>query len=197
MTVAIRRFVLLLLVTGLPFFEQVTVAACFPQGGDGWGYSKFLQAMQEPTLFERPLGKDVEQYRFLWLRTFHKPIAVRIWKDGAGSHLRVVRLSGKGGYKTGQLELDQSFAVTNEQWTEFTNLIEQASFWDAPMKETDVIGADGAQWVLEGGAGERYHVVDRWCPLDRVANRPTADFVACCRYLLALSKQTVPQKETY
>lgn len=69
----------------------------FPKGAENW-YPKHLAAMKEPSLFEQSTKKLVQQYRFLWLRTFHKPIAVRIRKDSEGITLRVVRLSGAGSY---------------------------------------------------------------------------------------------------
>jgi len=41
-------------------------------------YSKHLVAMEEPSLSCGVL-EDTETYRFLWLRTFHNPVAVRFF----------------------------------------------------------------------------------------------------------------------
>src|SRR5262245_53562261 len=79
----------------------------FPKGSEHW-YPEHLEAMKEPSLFQQSTNKVVEQYRFLWLRTFHKPIAVRVRKDSAGITLRVVRLSGAGGYNPGKIEHEGS-----------------------------------------------------------------------------------------
>src|SRR5678810_56885 len=93
--------------TGLPTFALMVVflasllithaaeTVYFPKGKGSW-YPNHLRAMKEPSLFLQSTNKAVEQYRFLWLRTFHKAIAVRIRKDNAGITLRVIRLTGKG-----------------------------------------------------------------------------------------------------
>ena len=39
-------------------------------------FSRFLFAMKEPLLFNRPFSKSI--YRFTWLRTFDNPVAIRI-----------------------------------------------------------------------------------------------------------------------
>ena len=45
----------------------------------------------------------LESYRFLWLRTFHKPIAVRVWSADSRYYLVVKELSGQGGYEPGRI----------------------------------------------------------------------------------------------
>ncbi len=152
---------------------------------------------REPSLYEHHSDNDVERYRFLWLRTFHKPIAVRIEKNAGGFTGRVVRLSGQGGYEPGQIERDEQFAVTTQQWNEFTDLLQRSSFWQMPTDEDeDEPGLDGAQWILEGQHAGKYHVVDRWTPI-REESRNTDSFVACCRCLLTLAHEQVPQGEEY
>jgi hypothetical protein len=168
----------------------------FPKGSERW-YPKHLEAMKEPSLFQQSTNKTVEQYRFLWLRTFHKPIAVRVRKDSAGITLRVVRLSGAGGYAPGRIEHDESLVLTADQWDGFLKLLSKSSFWDSPSAEKDVRGLDGARWILEGQAAGKYHVVDRWSPSADSDKRHLESFVACCRYLLTLSKQEIPKKDDY
>jgi hypothetical protein len=41
-------------------------------------YSKHLKALQEPSLWNLSGTQKSETYRFLWLRTFHHPISVRL-----------------------------------------------------------------------------------------------------------------------
>src|SRR6266496_2966955 len=135
----------------------------FPKGAEYW-YPKHLEAMKEPSLFQQSTNKTVEQYRFLWLRTFHKPIAVRVRKDTAGITLRIIRLSGAGGYDPGRIEHEESLALTTDQWEGFLKLLDKAAFWEIPSAEKDLGGLDGSQWILEGQSGGKYHVVDRWTP---------------------------------
>lgn len=169
----------------------------FPKGAENW-YPQHLEAMKEPSLFQQRTNKTAEQYRFLWLRSFHKPIAVRVRKDSAGITLRVIRLSGAGGYEPGKIEHEESFALTADQWDRFLKLLSASSFWDTPSKEKDIMGIDGSQWILEGQASGRYHLVDRFTPLSNDSGkRHLESFVACCRYLLTLSKQEIPKKDAY
>jgi hypothetical protein len=168
----------------------------FPKGADN-SDPKHLAAMEEPSLYERRTDKAVEQYRFLWLRTFHRPIAVRIQKNSKGILLRIVRLSGAGGYEPGHIEHDERFALTTNHWDGFLKLLDKSAFWHMPTAEEDAGGFDGSRWVLEGQAAGTYHVVDRWTPAADADKRHLDDFVACCRFLLKLSKQEIPKKDDY
>src|SRR3954467_6279291 len=62
-------------------------------------YSQHLRAMSEPSLScKEPVGTT---YRFLWLRTWGAPIAVRVEKTAKGVALNAVELDGAGGYEPG------------------------------------------------------------------------------------------------
>jgi len=36
--------------------------------------------------------------------------------------------------------------------------------WKLPTRQSEGIGLDGAQWIIEAVKGGRYHVIDRWSP---------------------------------
>jgi hypothetical protein len=140
-------------------------------------YSKHLSAMGEPRLFEQP---DVgETYRFLWLRSFQRPVAVRVSRDGERRTLFVKELHGAGGSAPGVVTLNLSRALSAAEWGEFVRLLEAACYWRMPAHD-GLWGADGSQWILEGSREGRYHVVHRWTP------RP-GDFREACYYLLKIS----------
>jgi len=187
---------LVLIVAASLLMTHAAETVYFPKGTEQW-YPKHLEAMKEPSLFQQSTNKAVEQYRFLWLRTFHKPIAVRVRKDSAGITLRVIRLTGAGGYDPGRIEHEESFALTGDQWDHFLKLLSESSFWNTPRAEKDSGGLDGSQWILEGQAAGRYHLVDRWTPSSDGEKRHLESFVACCRNLLTLSKQQIPKKDDY
>ena len=168
----------------------------FPPGTQNW-YPKHLAAMGEPSLFEQSTNQTIEQYRFLWLRTFHKPIAIRVCKGDERITLRVVRLSGMGGYDPGKIEHDETFTVTAEQWDGMLKLLAKASFWNTPAEDRASFGNDGSQWILEGQAHGKYHVIDRWTPDNDREKRKMDGFVACCRYFISLSKLQIPKDEDY
>jgi len=178
------------------FATQAVGVEYFPKEVESY-CPEFLAAMKEPSIYGLHLDKTTETYRFLWLRTFHKPITIRVWKDHKGITLRIVRLSGKGGYKTGQIEYDKAFALTSEQWDGLLHLLNEAAFWEMPSVNRDVTFADGSLWIFEGKARDKYHVVDRACPLDDSKKRHLDSFVACCRYLLKLSGEEISAKEDY
>jgi hypothetical protein len=142
-------------------------------------YAKHLQAMHEQSLLSYP-ESQTESYRFLWLRTFHRPVAVRVWHSEEGSFLNVKQLSGAGGYEAGKLITNQTRQLTNAEWDGFVSLLDRSCYWQLPAKNDDEMGKDGAQWILEGTRQGRYHVVDRWTPR-------SGDFREACLYLLKLS----------
>jgi hypothetical protein len=147
--------------------------------------------MKEPSLFERDEKATREEYRFLWLRTFHKPIAIRIWGEGSAAQMRVVRLSGAGGYEPGHIESDTTTKIMPEDWRRFRDCIAKAQFWQMPTKESpEELGFDGSQWILEGRDAAKYHVVDRWTPRGD-------SYADCCRSLITLAKLQIPKDEFY
>jgi len=148
-------------------------------------YSKHLKAMDESSL-NSMAGSD-ETYRFLWLRTFHHPIAIRVWRKGEERNMAFKELDGAGGYDPGKLIANLTRRLTTDEWDKFIKLLQQASYWQLPTESRNG-GRDGAQWILEGKKDEQYHVVDRWSP-------EGGSYREACLYLLKLSGQK--QKELY
>jgi hypothetical protein len=128
-------------------------------------YSKHLLALQEPSLWSLSKNQDEQTYRFLWLRTFDQPVAVRIDVNADGtSRLTIKMASGAGGYGTGKLVRSDTYTLTREKTTWFLGKIEENKFWGLPSIDRTRMGADGAAWVIEGARNGSYHVVDRWSP---------------------------------
>lgn len=153
-------------------------------------YSKHLRAMAEPSLLIAARDKAVIDYRFLWLRTFDHPIAIRlaIQPDGTASLTGKVT-SGHGGYEPGRVSQSESLEVSKAGVQRFNDFLQLASFWSLRTNE-DTGGNDGAQWVLEGVKNGSYHVVDRWTPRG-------GDYRNLCLYLLELSRIKVDPKKIY
>ncbi len=140
----------------------------FPQADSGrakW-YSSQLAALKEPSLLEKSGNATSESYRFVWLRTFHHPIAIRLDIRPDGIAEMTVRVTdGEGGYQPGNLIQNRTRPLTREQTQGFLARVERAKFWNLPAEETsDTVGVDGARWIIEGVKGGKYHVVDRWSP---------------------------------
>jgi len=167
-------------------------------------YSDQLRSLKEPSLWELSKTQSTQTYRFLWLRSFHQPISVRldISHDGTGV-LTTKAASGQGGDKPGKLVTNKSRALTKEQTTWFLDRIEAQGFWSLPVYEkvrrgvgpngeaTVEVGLDGAQWILEGINEGQYHVADRWSP----RNGPLRTLGMIM--LFDLAKLNIPHEDVY
>lgn len=171
-----------------PRIDTVTSAPALDDFRCEW-YTKHVIAMQETNL-SKEIG---DHYRFIWLRTFHHPIMVRIsWVDQE-CKLVVKQLSGLGGYEPGQLTHEESRTLSYSEREKFYNLINETRFWK-PQPVVDGSGLDGAQWILEGYRDHNYHIWDIWSP----RSVPQFElFYKTCRYMLNLSNLKIPAKEVY
>jgi hypothetical protein len=129
-------------------------------------YSKHLAAMGEPSLLELSRqDATAEVYRFLWLRSFHHPIAVRLLLRKDGTAMLISKeTDGKGGYQPGKLTRNTTASLSKEQTELLLDQVQGAALWKLPTRQSEGIGLDGAQWILEMAKGGRYHVIDRWSP---------------------------------
>jgi hypothetical protein len=139
--------------------------AYFPASFDNW-YHKHLSAMGEPSLFSVADTDDGDQIRFLCLPTFSKPISFRSFERDGRFWVRVVRLTGQGGYEPGKIEIDSSIEITTQERTTLTEAVIKST---KECKLTDdqqsiLSGLDGTQWILEARINGRYHFQEVWEP---------------------------------
>jgi len=105
-----------------------------------------------------------EVYRFLYLRSFDSPIAVRLVVTGDGGRLISKTTSGQGGFEPGHLILNRESPLSKEATEWFLAEVKHAHFWDVPIRDGNGDGLDGAQWIVEGVKQGRYHIIERWSP---------------------------------
>lgn len=149
-------------------------------------YSEHLAAMGETAL--APVSdQPSEVYRFLWLRTFDQPVAIRLQTAGGVRTLFVKQLNGAGGYDPGVLVVNRTIEIGAEDWDRFLRLLVEADYWRRPTADRSVDGLDGARWVLEAVKDGRYHIVDRWSPDQASSSRADLRFRDACLFLLELS----------
>ena len=155
-------------------------------------YTEQLKSLHEPSLWEISKTQKEQSYRFLWLRSFHHPVAIRfdVQADGT-SRLTTKMGSGAGGYKPGHLVQDNTSVLTKKQTDLFLGKIEENKFWSLEGVEKGGNGNDGAQWIVEGVKDGKYHVVTRWSPQDGPV-RAISLFM-----LQDLAKVKIPPKELY
>ena len=151
-------------------------------------YSSHLKAMQEAPLYSAG-NRDLESYRFVWLRSFHHPVAVRVWKCGPERCISVKEANGAGGYEPGSLIVNRTRRLTEAEWGEFMWRLEESCYWNLPTPEQDA-GLDGAQWIFEAVKGGRYHIVHRWTP-------QSGSYRELCLYALKLSGLEVDSDYLY
>jgi hypothetical protein len=126
-------------------------------------YSKHLRVMGEPSLSCGPPLAN-ETYRFVWLRTFNRPIAVRLSSEGASFRLVAVELTGAGGYDPGSISTRAEKMITESDWRALAAALARIGFWSMPSREAKP-GIDGSRWIVEGvRPNSGYHIVDRWSP---------------------------------
>ena len=152
-------------------------------------YSKQLVALGESRLPESP----GETYRFLWLRTFHHPIVIRIVCVEKGCEIVARRAAGTGGYEPGAVVERKVRKLSEGDVARLRELLTRARFW-RPQPPNDRIGLDGAMWVLEGRRGQSYHVWDVWSP---ETSGPFSQFRELCLQLVRFSELAVQQNEIY
>ena len=127
-------------------------------------FSRHLRAMNEPSLWgASQRDKRVNVYRFLWLPTWERPVAVRVERVGDGATVSLVQLDGAGGYDPGKIAINRRVTVGQKEWHRLTTLVGRAGLWDMPTRITD-LGHDGENFLVEGVADGKYHVVYRWTP---------------------------------
>jgi hypothetical protein len=99
-------------------------------------FAKYLTALGEPSLWQNSRTQATQSYRFLWLRTFDHPVAIRIDLKSDGTSVLTAKMTdGKGGYEPGKPILNQRRHLTSEQTSRFLRKIESDNFWKLSSTE--------------------------------------------------------------
>jgi hypothetical protein len=118
---------------------------------------KNLKRLDEPVL-KGPAPVDAGDIRFIWVPTFNKPISIRATKTGDKVILRVVRMSGKGGYEWEKIEVQKALTLTQQQWKDLVTLASVDGAREPSQKAAKELrehfadamsGLDGSTWYLE------------------------------------------------
>ena len=139
-------------------------------------YSRLLSKARETSLYEASDSKREpakRTVRFTWLRSFHHPIVIRVqWEGKDDVRLIAKELSGSGGDEPGHVQKGLDRRLSEAEILQVrTGIFQSPLFLEAP-KVCDVgFNVDGAQWIVEGGFGRAYRLVDRWSPRDGEVRR--------------------------
>jgi hypothetical protein len=160
-----------------------------------------LRYLGESSIFAESDNQEVESYRFLWGRTFHRPISVRLDIRPGRSGLLTTRIgqgetgspaSLKGSAQTSTGEL------TNDQVESFRALFKAVNFWTTtPYGHGDQAGTAGSTWLVEALQAGQYHLMQRWSPID--SSEPDKEAVKRIGQALAfdLAQLSIPPNEIY
>lgn len=130
-------------------------------------YGNYLSALGEPSLFAAP-NSDMRIYRFLWLRSFHDPIAVRVEIEPDGDALLYyVRASRARGYEPGLIER-KSRRLSAAQTASIERRFAKLSL--CQPRDDDTHGLDGSEWVYEMRSPTRYCAMNFWTPSGKLAD---------------------------
>jgi hypothetical protein len=144
-------------------------------------YSDQLNALEEPSLWEASRNsKPAQVYRFLWLRSFHHPVAVRleVGEDGIGT-LTAKMSNGAGGYKPGKLIENHTRAISKNEIQKLLTKLASPDYWRLPSRDSNQFGLDGAEWIIEAVRDGKYKIVKRWSPK---MDKSETSGSCCCSY---------------
>jgi len=177
-----------------PVLCPANSARMFPvkslQAMDGWYGAQLRAAGARPLCSDANAAEEV--YRLAWIPSFDHTAIVRIERRGDDYSLSAVELSGAGGYQPGRPQQLLTVPLSEADWKTWLALVAEARFWQAQTVAADTVfdstgahvelmGLDGAQWLLEARRSSDYHAVDRWSPL---ADGPYGAFRTACSWLL-------------
>jgi hypothetical protein len=157
-------------------------------------YSSKLAALHESSLWEvSRQHRSIETYRFLWLRTFHHPLSIRVTVAGGGAGvLEAKETDGFGGLPgLGKLIRDDKRILSKGELELFFTKLDLLRLWVSQNDNEYRGGPDGAQWVLEAVKNGKYRILDVWSPEDSDSMRSFGIAI------LALAHVEVPPAEFY
>jgi hypothetical protein len=155
-------------------------------------FSAQLTALDEPSFLSRSKNSSEQSYRFLWLRTFHHPVAVRLELKRDGTSTLTAKIaSGAGGYAPGHLVTTTSKSLTKQQTDFYVHKVNADNFWTLPAVTKEQTGTDGSEWIIEGVNGGKYHLATAWSP----TQGPIHDLGVALAFDLA--ELQIPKAEVY
>lgn len=113
-------------------------------------------------LASEALAPGEERFRFLWLRSFHRPalFELRFAADGAGSYeAKLWEKTAEGGRWVTQC----ACVLAAGDLVAHRKSLEHLGFFGLPFDDARQ-GLDGATWLFEARDSERSHAVRRWSP---------------------------------
>lgn len=172
--ICMRAITLAFVLAAVALAEAAQATTYFPGTDDfkeEW-YGGQLKALHEDSLCCGG-SSDARVVRFLWLRSFHHPVVIRLNELPDGRWKMTVKIGrGAGGYRPRKQLTESERIYRAAEVTRVLALFDRNSpFWsiasDEPVStdgELQEVHVDGAQWIVEARDTSRYHWVDRFSP---------------------------------
>lgn len=157
-------------------------------------YSRELRILDEPSLLSLAKDASSESYRFLWLRTFHHPVVIRVDLRADATGILTTKVAdGAAGFPhtANHLIENVSRPLSREDTQSLLGRIKKTDFWTLPSHVDDRRGTDGSEWIIEGVKNGKYHVISRWSPHAGGVRKLGLTFA------LGLAKMKIPTDEVY
>lgn len=152
-------------------------------------YSSVLFCLHEPVLSSF-CGPE-EAYRFTLIPAlFNHPISITISRRTDGYRLRVKAYRHPVTGRPGPTVLDTSIVLGPAEWNGLQEDLSKTGFWGLAA-ETNDVGDDGSDWILEGTRAGAYHFAVRWTP----CQGRYQEFHDCCNYLYSLAKKAAKRDD--
>jgi hypothetical protein len=197
---------------GFLVYRDPQGASYFHKGSENY-YTQYLSAMKEPSLLKKSEVSPDFQFRFTWLRSFHDPIAIRVWQDGNSHMIRAIRLTKQPDNSAGPFASDITRKLSSDEWVDLKKVINIDSYL-LPIVEQQKLanltkGLDGAQWIFEVCVDRKYGMIDLWSIKNESLKNyqgkgielgklpEPAKLVSLGQRLLKLAKIDIPEDEIY
>ena len=165
-----------------------------------------LHAMDERPMYGGRVTKGTTVLRFLWLRSFHPQVSIRVqygsrWCTRTTIRLGLPTVEGASdanpehlasAIRFGPIQSRDSAPLSARECAALRRQLDAAGIVTAPAADT-TRGLDGAEWVFEALDSTGYHVVVRWSP---DASRASGFWIAG-KTFLQLGRALPPAAEIY
>lgn len=111
----------------------------------------------------------LEAYRFHWASSFDGELDVKVTRSPEGCTVEIDRWFAD--------PYDPVRQLGHAEWARLEAAMALARFW-SPRAPQELMGFDGATWLIEGWKADRHHTIDLWSPSDpliRSVGRTFAD----------------------
>ena len=145
-------------------------------------YSSAMYQLGERPLWP-PSSENERTYRLTYLGAFTGPksVALAILLDGSGQITMTLPQESHDHSKD-----EQHLTVPANGVADFLGKLDKARFWEMAT-ESQHRGFDGAEWIMEGVQGGKYHIAVRWCPDSYKHSPEDGAFADAARFLFQLA----------